>query len=337
MVPGWHTYWRFPGDSGIPTEINWQLPPGWKSGEIQWPVPLKLTEPGDIQIYGYHDEVLLMQEIIPPPSLAVSRVKLAAKASWLVCEKICIPGGAELTLQLPVSGEAAPANQELFDRYRRSLPQKWPGPDGAAAKWSRYGPALRLRVTSAALGRYPVIDFYPLPGPNVVVAHPFLQSRTGNTVTFQIPVDSADKNLHQIDGLVVFASRPNADDRQAWEAPETAAVTSAAQSQGLVTLLLFGFVGGAILNLMPCVLPVISLKIFGFIQHAGQSRQKIFRNGLAFAAGIFVWFLGLAAILDWAEIGRAPDHMGVSIHKSLFRFRDERDRARIRAESVRRF
>src|SRR5947209_7002995 len=67
MVPNWHTYWEFPGDAGIPTEIKWKLPDGWKAGQIQWPVPLRLVEPGDIQIYGYHDEVLLLQEITPPP------------------------------------------------------------------------------------------------------------------------------------------------------------------------------------------------------------------------------------------------------------------------------
>src|SRR5437870_8062473 len=69
MVPGWHTYWKFPGDAGIPTEIKWKLPPEWKVGEIQWPIPLKLSEPGDILIYGYHDEVLLMQEIKPPATV----------------------------------------------------------------------------------------------------------------------------------------------------------------------------------------------------------------------------------------------------------------------------
>src|SRR6266446_3931281 len=69
MVPNWHTYWKFPGDAGIPTELKWNLPLGWKVGEIQWPIPLILKEPGDIQIYGYHDEVLLLQEITPPASL----------------------------------------------------------------------------------------------------------------------------------------------------------------------------------------------------------------------------------------------------------------------------
>ena len=101
MVPHWHTYWKFPGDAGLPTEIKWDLPPDWKVGEIQWPIPLKLKEPGDIQIYGYHDEVLLMQELTPPASLTGSTVKLAAQASWLVCEKICIPGGAKLPTRSP--------------------------------------------------------------------------------------------------------------------------------------------------------------------------------------------------------------------------------------------
>src|SRR4051794_17678390 len=87
MAPHWHTYWKFPGDAGIPTEIKWQLPPGWKAGEIQWPIPLKLVEPGDIQIYGYHDEVLLMQEITPPATIDGANVDLVAEASWLVCEK----------------------------------------------------------------------------------------------------------------------------------------------------------------------------------------------------------------------------------------------------------
>src|SRR2546422_15356 len=126
MVPRWHTYWKFPGDAGIPTEIKWNLPPGWKAGPIQWPIPLKLKEPGDIQIYGYHDEVLLMQQITPSASSAEKNVNLKADASWLVCEKICIPGSATLQLDLPVATTSAPANQELFARYQRALPQPWP-------------------------------------------------------------------------------------------------------------------------------------------------------------------------------------------------------------------
>jgi DsbC/DsbD-like thiol-disulfide interchange protein len=119
MAPGWHTYWKFPGDAGIPTEIKLQLPSGWKAGEIQWPIPLKTSDPGDIQTYGYQDEVLLMQEVTPPLKIDNSSVKLFAKANWLVCEKICIPGSASLQLEIPTSTTSRPANTELFARFRR--------------------------------------------------------------------------------------------------------------------------------------------------------------------------------------------------------------------------
>src|SRR4029077_16394173 len=114
MAPGWHTYWKFSGDAGLPTEVKWKLPAGWKISRIQWPIPLKTIDPGDIQTYGYVDEVLLMQEITPPPKLDSSSAKLSADANWLVCEKICIPGSATLPLELPVSATSQPANTELF-------------------------------------------------------------------------------------------------------------------------------------------------------------------------------------------------------------------------------
>jgi thiol:disulfide interchange protein len=125
-----------------------------------------------------------------------------------------------------------------------------------------------------------------------------VESRSENEIVFRVPIESAGKNLSAIDGLVVLAQHPNGDDRMAWrtEAPMIASAGSV-PTRGIFTFLFFGFLGGIILNLMPCVLPVISLKIFGFIQHAGQSRQKILRSGIAFAGGIFAWFIGLALLL----------------------------------------
>jgi thiol:disulfide interchange protein len=299
MAPGWHTYWKFSGDAGLPSEIKWNLPNGWKVGEIQWPIPLKTTDPGDIQTYGYQDEVLLMQEIVPPPKIDSSSVKLSAEANWLVCERICIPGNASLQLELPTSATSAPANTEMFARFRRLLPQDSPGTDVVKANWTRAGSDLRLSLTSAMLAKYPAADFFPLPPANVVVGHPKIESRQGDETTFRIPIESGHKNLSSLQGLVVFAQHANGNDRAAWQIASSAVASAAssAPARGVFTFLFFGFLGGIILNLMPCVLPVISLKIFGFIQHAGQSRQKIFRSGLAFAAGIFAWFVGLALLL----------------------------------------
>jgi thiol:disulfide interchange protein DsbD len=299
MAPAWHTYWKFSGDAGLPTELNWKLPQGWKTGEIQWPIPLKTIDPGDIETYGYENEVLLMQEITPPPNVDSSTVKLVADASWLVCEKICIPGSATLQLELPISATSQPANTELFARYRRLLPQNWPGEKVATAEWSRVGSGLRLKVTSETLAKYPAADFFPLPEQSTVVGHPTIELRNNNEIVFRIPIESSGKNLSSMPGLVVFSQQPNGEDRAAWQitSPSTVSAAPPAPVRGILTFLLFGFLGGMILNLMPCVLPVISLKIFGFIQQAGQSRQKILRSGIAFTTGIFAWFIALALLL----------------------------------------
>jgi thiol:disulfide interchange protein len=306
MAPGWHTYWKFSGDAGLPTELKWKLPPGWKIGDIQWPIPLKTIDPGDIETYGYENEVLLIQEITPPSKLDDSKAKLSTEANWLVCEKICIPGSATLQLDLPVASTNQPANTDVFARYRRLLPQNWPGPDVARADWSRVGSDLRLKITSETLAKYPAVDFFPLPEQETIVGHPAVQSRNNNEIVLRVPLESAPKNLSSIAGVVVFAQQPNGDDRAAWQttgAPRAQTGLSASLSanhapeRGIFTFLLFGFLGGLILNLMPCVLPVISLKIFGFVQQAGQSRQKIFRSGIAFTIGIFGWFIALAVLL----------------------------------------
>src|SRR5213595_1631012 len=299
MAPHWHTYWAFSGDAGLPTELKWKLPSGWKVGEIQWPIPLKTIDPGDIETYGYENEVLLMQEITSPQKLDNPTAKLSSEANWLVCEKICIPGSATPQLELPVSTTSQSANSELFARYRRLLPQNWPESKVATANWNRIGHDLRLRITSENLANYPALDFFPLPGKDVVVGHPRIESRNKKEVVFRVPIESSEKNLSSIAGLIVFSQQPNGEDRAAWQlaTPSIASASRPAATRGIFTFLLFGFLGGIILNLMPCVLPVISLKVFGFIQHAGQSRQNILRSGIAFAAGIFIWFMALALLL----------------------------------------
>jgi thiol:disulfide interchange protein/DsbC/DsbD-like thiol-disulfide interchange protein len=299
IAPGWHTYWKFSGDAGLPTEIKWKLPPGWKVGEIQWPIPLKLKDPGDIVTYGYNDEVLLMQEITPPASLADSTVKLSAEANWLVCEKICIPGSANLVLELPRSTSNERTNTELFSRYRKLLPQV----GGRVGKWNRSPSEISLSFRDAGLANYSFVDFYPLPDEKALVGHPSIESRAGDEVTFKIPFET--ETPPRLRGLIIAGQSATDENRTGWyfeggnaaEARATTPPATAPATRGLATYLLFGFLGGFILNLMPCVLPVISLKIFGFVKQAGQHRRYIFRSGMLFVAGIFAWFAGLALLL----------------------------------------
>ena len=299
MAPGWHTYWQFPGDAGIPTEIKWNLPQGWKTGPIQWPIPLKLSEPGDIQIYGYHDEVLLMVPITPPPKIAGNTVKLSAAADWLVCEKICIPGNANVQLDLPVGAQSVPANADVFTKFRGLLPRSLPPSAGTALRWSRQSNEFRLTIADKSLARDSSVDFFPLPDASTLIGHPRREQTPDGSIVFVIPFESADQGVQSLDGLIVSGDHAFSLGKNV-SALATSATNIAAPGESpnsLLKLLFFGFIGGFILNLMPCVLPVISLKIFGFIQHSGDSRTRIFGNGLAFTIGIFAWFIGLAVLM----------------------------------------
>ncbi len=299
MAHGWHTYWQFAGDAGIPTEVKWNLPAGWKAGPIQWPIPLKLDEPGDIQIFGYHDEVLLMMQLMPSDKIAGSSVHLAAATNWLVCEKICIPGNADVLLDLPVGTKSIPANADLFAKYRARLPQPLPTSAQSLLQWKREAKDFRLAIADKSLSRQPSVDFFPLPDSSTILGHVRREQSSDGSLAFIVPFDSAPPSVQSLNGILVASDRAFSLGQTPSSAASTSQVASktAPATNGLIIWLAFGFLGGLILNLMPCVLPVISLKIFGFIQHAGHDRRRIFGNGLAFTAGIFVWFLGLALVL----------------------------------------
>ncbi len=127
MEPGWHTYWRNPGDSGLPTRVKWDLPEGFSAGELQWPRPIRFAT-GPLVSYGYEHEVLHPAEIRVPASLPGGEVRLAARLSWLECRDVCLPGKADLTLTLPVRGKASPGPEApLFTEARRQMPHEDPG------------------------------------------------------------------------------------------------------------------------------------------------------------------------------------------------------------------
>ena len=279
MAPGWHTYWEYSGDAGLPTKIAWALPAGFQSGPIQWPAPHLMIEPGEIWTYGYDGKVLLITTIIPPADLPVGKtVTLRAKASWLTCKDMCIPGSAELELKLPVAAVSTAANQALFEEFRFLIPSA--GPPPLALNWASNGSGWSLKIPNLPAGAKAAL--FPLPLEDQSVGHP----AEGGPGQFQIDMHGAFRG--------VLAVGEGAEKR-AWLVESAA--PAPAPKQGLWLALFYGFLGGLILNLMPCVLPVISLKIFGFIKQAGESPRKIFAHGLAFIGGIFTWFLGLGIIV----------------------------------------
>ena len=129
IKPGWHTYWQYAGDAGLPPEIEWKLPDGWSAGRILWPVPTKFTEKGPLTTYGYRDSVLLMTEVTPPAtSSGISSAVITANVDWLVCHDECVPGKATLSLNLPISNTGSISKQSSvssnprFRHWQQQLP-----------------------------------------------------------------------------------------------------------------------------------------------------------------------------------------------------------------------
>jgi thiol:disulfide interchange protein DsbD len=176
MEPGWHTYWRNPGDSGLPTKVRWQLPEGFVAGDVQWPYPGRFST-GPLVSYGYERDVLLPVELRVPASLAAHEVRLAARVDWLECRDICLPGKADLSLVLPVRAAAAPsAEAALFAQTRERLPTKDPGWrfEASAAREAiglTVRPPRRLDVRSAY--------FYPVTPHLVDYSRPQALARSG--------------------------------------------------------------------------------------------------------------------------------------------------------------
>ncbi len=287
MAPGWHSYWQHPGDSGLATKIEWTMPQGFKAGAIQWPIPERITEEGDLITYAYRDEVLLLVEITPPEKIDAREITLNAKANWLVCEKLCIPGDATLAVTLPVASESQPANTEIFSKYRALLPKT--GAKPFTYKWESKAGIASLEVSGPGIDK---LEFFPLPSSSMVIEHPTIgTSRSGDRI-ISVKVTSGPPD--QLAGVLALGEGAS---REGWFiAPQSSAPPSSSPST-LLRYLLLGFLGGLLLNVMPCVLPVITLKIYGFISQSGQSRSRVFELGLAYCAGVFAWFLGLAALI----------------------------------------
>lgn len=305
MLPGWHVYWQAPGDSGAPPKIEWTVPEGFKVGEIQWPIPTAHMDEGDMLTYIYEHDVLLPVEITPPATLPAGELVLKAKLKWLVCEQICVPGEGEVQLNLPDANAAK--NAELFAQWRGQLPKTGGAP--FTVKWDR-SKATEFALRIEGLPKDFKAEFFPLPPEGAKAAHPKVSAIAEDgtrTITFPIEEGGAPNLAWR----GVLATGQADAPREGWlldstTAPTFTAAPAAAASTGAVTpaptrslaaILWSAFIGGLILNLMPCVLPVIALKIFGFVQQAGEDPRRVFRLGLAFVGGVFTFFLSLAGLI----------------------------------------
>ncbi|MCY3790453.1 MAG: protein-disulfide reductase DsbD family protein [Gemmatimonadetes bacterium] len=308
MEEKWHTYWLFSGDAGLPIEVEWQLPADVATGPLQWPLPNKFEEQGELVVYGYADEVLLMAEATAPQALAAGdTLHFGAEVSWLVCRELCIPGGASLTLALPVAAVGKPsAQQAQFDRYAAQVPGALD--ERIAVELAVRGEGavevdMRLSHEDKALEQgEQTPDFYPLEADGFALSTRRLAA--DHLVLSVEPYGDAEVDtlrgvlVYGLDGEVqagTLALDLRAAPRQGGgilERDYRAASGEVARS--LWVYIAFAVLGGLILNLMPCVLPVISLKVLGFVNQAGEETKRVQQLGWAFCAGIVATFLVLA-------------------------------------------
>ncbi len=338
----WHTYWKNPGESGLPTTVSWKLPPGYSAGPIQWPAP-EITDTGGVLTYGYGGELLLLVAIaVPADAVPGAGVALRANVDWLMCMESCVPGAAKLELALPVAAEAALDAQwaPKIAAARAAVPQP---SDKLAVRAYRSGRDLTLRVEArgGVVLAGGAVGFFADDG---AVETKALQPSSAAGGAWEFSVRLAESVSAsppaELTGLLVaeagwWTGGPKA---VAVRIPVTvgpspargAALDAGASATlggpggtiqgGLLGILGLAFLGGIILNLMPCVFPVLGIKIMGFVHQAGSDRAKVKAHGLAFAAGVLASFWTLAGVLLVARAGGSQLGWGYQLQVPGFVF-----------------
>ncbi len=308
IIPHWHTYWKNPGDSGTSTSIEWKLPAGATATDIIWPAPSRFAI-GPITNYGYADQVVLLAKLTVPATQAVgSRLPLEAKASWLVCEESCIPQEATLRLELPVAAQATVNNEskQLIDAALKKIPTAvtWP------AVYDRQDGKLIARITLPSNttefnGREG--KFYPADWGTIAHNAAQIFRLQGNVLTIDLaPGETPPADGAVVRGVITLEGKSGAIEH-AFELGATA-VTATGQAapqppsvdDDALTLwraLLLAFAGGIVLNLMPCVFPVLSIKALGLLKHSDLSAAQKRAQGLVYTLGVLASFSLLALVL----------------------------------------
>ena len=338
---GWHTYWENAGDAGNGVLMSWTLPDGFTVDSLRYPVPERIPYP-PLMNYGYHDEVVFLATVTPPAELPDGSVDLAAVADFLVCADVCIPASADLDLTLPVRAGTAPMavseSASLIRRFRDQMPVE---SDDWAARAARTegGFVLSIAPPDGWSGAFNGVYFFP--DDPTILSH--VADQPAGLAGDELRLELTESEYmagepDAITGLLVLPEGQAFDDAghrgielsmpveasgSEWTsaaatplaAPAEPAVGRAGAAGGGLTLLValfFALVGGVILNLMPCVFPILSLKALGFASRGGD-RSAMRADGMAFGAGVIVTFLAVAGALLAVRAGGAQVGWGYQL------------------------
>ncbi|WP_269533781.1 protein-disulfide reductase DsbD [Chitinimonas sp. BJYL2] len=347
LQPHWHIYWRNPGDSGYPPSFSWTLPPGVEAGDIRWPAPSRIPA-GPLTNFGYEQEVLLAVPLSVPVDFRASQLPLKLAAEWLVCEEVCIPESGEFDLTLPVGSvsQPDPVQAPVFAATRTRWPAASP-PAGwqisAAVDAGQVAVSLQTPADTPAIKS---LVFFPFDEGRMQPAAPqgFSAQAPGYGLRLsgaEIPTGLWD-TLHgvmvadtgaavplafevraPIQGAALGAIRP-ANVSVTKSVPALAAQADPARQPaqvGVFYAALLAFLGGALLNLMPCVFPVLSIKLLSLARHAGEgadARRARASHAAFYTAGVVLSFVALAGLLLVLKAGGASLGWGFQLQSPVF-------------------
>ncbi len=319
--PGWHTYWSNPGDAGAPTEIHWTLPPGWRADAIQWPAPQRQPV-GPLMDYGYEGKLWLLVDLhAPPDAKPGDMAKLSAAAQWLVCAQVCIPEDATLGLTLfidakPPAPDAVAAERFAAARAKIPTPSPWP---------IRYALAgdLKLYVMAPALAsaaRPVEAQFFPAQAGEVQDAAPQTLGFAEAGLVLAMQPGKKIAGLGALDGVLVLTSADKSV--QALQVHAAPGVVPSAKFGGggelsLLLALLFALLGGLILNVMPCVLPVLAMKALAVASHAGAHRSHARAEAFSYCAGAVLSFVAFGLVIVALRAGGAAIGWGFQLQEPI--------------------
>ena len=306
--PGWHGYWKNPGDSGIETQIAWDLPQGLSAGPIQYPVPGRLIV-GGLMNYVYEDDYAQLIELKVPESLAPgTKLPVRAQVDYLACtEEVCVPETANVAVDLEAGSAPSQTNRAMFDRFRQMLPK----PLGSEARFELAGSRFRLAIPLPAGLELREPYFYPLTDGALSYAAAQSLSRAGDTLIVETDAPANASSLNAVEGVLKLSDGnglslnalpgavPSAGVPLAPEAERPAVGASA-----VLAALLGALLGGLLLNIMPCVFPILSLKALSLAK-AGGDEAAAKREAIAYAAGAVLICLALGAALLGLRAGGA--------------------------------
>lgn len=325
IPPKWHTYWRNPGDSGIAPSIQWTLPKGVKAGEIQWPVPHKLVESaGDVSLvtYIYEDTAVLLIPLEVSKDAPAGRIEIQGKVSWQECEQLCVQGHTDVTATLNIGSETKPsADAATIERARQRLPKTEPRPN-ARAYWES--------STITGTDRAVVIewqttdtnaDFFPYKQSSFDVGGATQRTAGEGKVRLRKTISKSEGDWPKsLSGVLATGANDGFQVTLPIDSAPVAAVSgTTGNSTSLITMLFFALLGGLILNIMPCVLPVIALKVLGFVNQAKEEPRLVRKLGFVYGLGVLVSFLVLALVaIGVQKAGGIPD-WGTAFRSPIFR------------------